>query len=78
MHSIDKARGQQRTKVAAQVSESDAYAFFNRLTGPELFEAVELVLPPHRERQYSPTETLSIFLAQALSADRSCQKGVND
>lgn len=78
MHSIHKARGQQRKNVTAKASESDAYAFFNLLTGPELFEAVELVLPPHRERQYPPTETLSMFLAQALSADRSCQKVVND
>jgi Transposase DDE domain len=48
------------------------------LTGPELFEVVEWALPPHRERQYPPTETLSMFLAQALNAYRSCQKVVND
>ena len=35
-------------------------------------------MPTHRERLFSPTETLSMFLAQALSADRSCQKAVND
>lgn len=57
---------------------SDAYRFFDVLTGPELFEKVESLLPEHRERLYPPTETLSIFVAQALSADRSCQKAVND
>jgi len=35
-------------------------------------------LPAHRERLFPPTETLSMFMAQALSADRSCQKAVND
>ena len=75
--SIDNARTQQR-RVRAQVCNSDAYAFFNLLTGSELFEKVESVLPDHRERRFPPTETLSMFLAQALSADRSCQKAVDE
>jgi hypothetical protein len=57
---------------------ADAYSLFNLLTGPELFEKVESLLPEHRERLYPPTETLSIFLAQSLSADRSCQKAVDE
>lgn len=57
---------------------SDAYSFFNLLTGPALFDKVESALPPHRERRFPPTETLSMFLAQALSADRSCQKAVDE
>lgn len=48
------------------------------LTGPELLEEVESLLPDHRERLFPPTETLSMFLAQALSADRSCQQAVDD
>ena len=39
------------------------------LTGPEL-------LPEHREREYSPTVRLAVFLNQALSQDRSCQRAV--
>jgi hypothetical protein len=39
---------------------------------------VESLLPPYRERMFPPTETLSMFLTQTLSADRSCQKAVND
>ena len=78
MHdAIRHARAQQR-RVRAQVDDSDAYAFFNLLTGPELFDQVESLLPPHRERKYPPTETLSMFLSQALSADRSCQKAVDE
>ena len=74
---IGNCRAQQR-RVRAQARGSDAYAFFNLLTGPELFDEVESVLPDHRERCFPPTETLSMFLAQALSADRSCQKAVDE
>jgi hypothetical protein len=65
--------------IQTQASNSDSYRFFNLLTGPEMLSMVEELLPDdHRERQFPPTETLSMFLAQALSEDRSCQKVVND
>lgn len=64
--------------VRGHARNSDAYAFFNLLTGPELLGEVESLLPQHRERLFPPTETLSMFLAQALSADRSCQNAVNE
>jgi hypothetical protein len=67
---------QQRIRNYAR--NSDSYSFFNLLTSPELLSTVEELLPEHRERLFPPTETLSMFLAQALSADRSCQKVVND
>jgi hypothetical protein len=51
--------------------------FFNTLTHSELFEAVEARLPAHRERLFPPTETLSMWLAQILSADGSCQNAVD-
>jgi hypothetical protein len=68
----------QRHAISAKAGSVDAHAFFKLLTGPELFDAVELALPAHRERLFPPTETLSMFLAQALSADRSCQRAVNE
>ena len=46
-------------------------------TADALFDKVEALLPEHRERLYPPTETLSMFLAQAMNADRSCQNIVN-
>jgi hypothetical protein len=64
---------QQQRRVRHQAANTDSYAFFNLLTGPRLFEQVESLLPEHRERLFAPTETLSMFLAQTLSADRSCQ-----
>lgn len=69
--------GQSR-RVQRYASQADAYSLFNLLTGPALFDALEAALPAHRERLYPPTETLSIFLAQALSTDRSCQKAVDE
>jgi hypothetical protein len=68
----------QQRRIRKHARDSDAYAFFNLLTGPELLDQVESLLPQHRERLFPPTETLSMFLAQALSADRSCQKAVDD
>lgn len=78
MHPNALAFAQQHRRVQRHARYSDAYSFFNLLTGPELFEQVEALLPKHRERLFAPTETLSIFLAQALSADRSCQKAVDE
>lgn len=78
MHPNRRARAYQQRRVRRHVTNSDCYEFFNLLTGPELLEQVESLLPDHRERLFPPTETLSMFLAQALSADRSCQKVVNE
>jgi hypothetical protein len=77
-HAIGRARTQQQRRIRSRVRDSDAYTFFNVLTAPVLFEEVESLLPQHRERKYPPTETLSMFLAQALGADRSCQKAVDE
>ena len=77
MHPNPSAQAQQQ-RIRKHASNSDAYSFFNLLTSPELLVQVESLLPEHRERLFPPTETLSMFLAQALSADGSCQKAVND
>ena len=68
----------EQQRIQHYVQNSGAYRFFNLLTGPELLTTVEALLPEHRERLFPPTETLSLFLAQALSQDRSCQKAIND
>jgi hypothetical protein len=68
----------QQKRIRQHAANSDSFSFFNLLTSPELLDQVESLLPEHRERLFPPTETLSMFLAQALSADRSCQRAVND
>jgi len=78
MHPNQRARIHQQKRVKAHANNSDSYAFFNLLTGSEFLDQVESLLPEHRERQFPPTETLSMFLAQAMSADRSCQKAVDE
>lgn len=77
MHANHKRKLRQQ-QIRAQASNSDAYAFFNLLTGPQWFGRVESLLPVHRERLFPPTETLSMFLSQVLCADRSCQRAVNE
>ena len=71
------ARVRQEQRVRRHAGDSEAYAFFNLLTGEGMLNEVESLLPAHRERLFPPTETLSMFLAQALDADRSCQKAVD-
>lgn len=64
-------------RIQKQSGEMGSFELFNLLTAPELFDVLEAHLPEHRERHYPPTETLSMFLSQAMSADRSCQKDRN-
>ncbi len=52
--------------------------FFNLITGPELLETLEELMPEYRERKFAPTVTLAMFLGQALRADSSCQNAVNE
>jgi len=68
---------QHRKSIGRRARRADAVEFFNVLTGPELLELTEAHLPEHRERLYSPTVTLSMFMMQALNEDGSCQKVVN-
>lgn len=73
-NSLSRTRQQRIQKC---IQKTDSHKFFNLLTSPELLETVEELLPEHRERLYPPTETLSMFLVQALSEDpfvpKSCQ-----
>jgi hypothetical protein len=60
----------QQQRIQKYAKKRDSYKFFNQLTSPEPLSTVEELLPDHRERLYPPTETLSMFLAQALNEDR--------
>jgi hypothetical protein len=56
--------------IRDSVKNSDSFSFFNLLTSDDLLDTVEGLLPEHREREYPPTETLSMFLAQATPCVR--------
>ncbi len=79
MMTNNKPARYKQQRLQALAKRNDSYSFFNLLTGPEMLSTVEDLLPEdHRERLFPPTETLSMFLAQAMNEDRSCQKAVND
>jgi len=66
-----------RRRIQTRGTKTTGFDFFNLLTSPELLDSVDNLSPKHRERLYTPTETLSMFLAQVMSADSSCQQAVN-
>ena len=72
-----RLRQLQSQRVAKLAKNVSSHQFFNVLTSDLLFDELEENLPLHRERLYPPTETLSMFLSQVMSADRSCQNAVN-
>jgi len=78
MHASYRQALEQQKRVQHCAEDTDSYAFFNLLTGPQMLDGVEELQPAHRERLFPPTETLSMFLAQVLSADGSCRQAVND
>jgi len=77
MHSTHETPSHQQHRVGHHARHLHAYDFFNLLTGDALLERVDQHLPPHRERLYPPTETLSLFMAQTLNPDGACQHVVN-
>ena len=77
MH-INRSALPQQHRIQCHAATSNAFSFFNQLTSPDLLDSLETALPEHRERLFPPTETLSMFLAQAMQADHSCQNIVND
>ena len=68
---------QHAKQISRRVREVEAVDFFNLLTGPELLEMTDSMLPEHRERLYPPTFALSMFMGQVLNEDGSCQKAVD-
>jgi len=77
MHPTGTSTRHQQNRINVYRANSNSYGYFNLLTSEVLFDKVEELLPEHRERLYPPTETLSMFLSQTMSADRSCQNIVN-
>jgi len=56
-----------------QFLQGDAGAFDQALSGHEVAEIVNELVPHHRERIYPPLDTLRLFVGQLLSPDRACQ-----
>ncbi len=77
MHNNRRSSRPQRHRISQQSRAIHAYDFFNRLTDDDLLEVVDQQLPVHRERLFPPTTTLSMFMAQTLNPDASCQATID-
>ena len=64
---INKLARMQQQNIRDYAQNSDSFCFFNLLTSDDLLDTVERLLPEHRERDYPPTETLSMFFAQFMN-----------
>ena len=79
MSIISHIHHSQKKKIHHFANNTHAADFLALLSHRELASTIENNLPTHhRERIYTPTKTLSMFLAQTLNEDRSCSKAVND
>jgi hypothetical protein len=68
----------QQSKIKKYATNIIATDFLELLYNDEWLSIVEENIPGYREQIYTPMQTLSMFLAQALSDDRSCSKAGND
>ena len=66
-------------KIANHIEKANgSMAFSDLLDGPELSGTFEPFEAGHRNRVYTPTVALSMFMYQVLRKDCSCQKVVDD
>ena len=56
-----------------QFLQSDSRLFDQVIEQHEIEAVMQKLVEPHRERIYSPLDTLRLFVGQVLSADRACQ-----
>lgn len=62
-------------KNTQQFQDND---FLDILKSDEIRLIIERNIPAHRERIFTPTKTLAMFIKQALNVDRSCANAVNN
>jgi hypothetical protein len=55
MHPSQCPASRQQRFLRNHGQDVDSFAFFNLLTGPQLLEGVDALLPDHRERLFPPT-----------------------
>ena len=71
-------QSQQLKRVRHYRKSADTNRFIDLLSDDAVSDKIESLLPKYRDRLYTPTQTLSLFLTQALNDDRSCQCVVNE
>jgi len=55
MYPSERPAARQRQGGRHYAGNADWFAMFNLLTGPQLFEWLEELVPEHRERLFPPT-----------------------
>ena len=65
-HNFNCRSAQQQRQLAKGAQKVDANHFFNLLTDARMLGTVEAQLPEHRERQFTPTVVLAMFLGQVI------------
>ncbi len=75
---ISQFNTSKKIKFNHLANNSTASTFIDLLNNKRLKSIFEKHSTPHRKRIYTPSTTLSMFLAQVLNEDRSCSKAVND
>ena len=75
---ISRIHLSQQKKIKNHAKNITATDFLELLTNDELLSIIEDNIPEYRVQIYTPMQTLSMFLAQALNDDSSCSKAVND
>lgn len=77
MHPTQTSRQHQQLRIQKYRTDTDLCGFHSILSSDLLADEISSLTPDYRDRIYPPTKTLSMFLTQAMSADRSCQNIVN-
>ena len=77
MHPTQTSRQHQQFRIQKYQSDTGLNGFHSILTSDDLMDEISALSPEYRDRIYPPTNVLSMFLTQAMNADRSCQNIVN-
>jgi len=69
---------QVQQSITHYTKKCNAHTFMDILNSPEYIDKIETLFPAQRVRLFPPKLTVSMFMAQALNEDRSCQKIVDE
>jgi hypothetical protein len=78
MSIITQIHQSKNNNFQTHASTINSSEFIDLLAHDELVSTIENNIPVYRNNIYTPTQSLSMFLAQSLNEDRSCSKAVND
>jgi len=78
MSIITQIHHSQQKKLQYHANNLNSSDFVDLLSNDELTATIKEHVPQFRKQIYTPTQTLSMFVAQTLNEDRSCSKAVID